>query len=190
MASASSRAKRVAPPCDGCRTQGASSARPATRPTVTTRRPAASCSANRTPVWTSSALGLRFAVSLPGWVGTAFQSSTSRSSPSSPRTRWTIVAVASAGPVPVSCRSDVNGTPETRAPRYPGASPTRRIGAPAREARYAARRARRSSALGPAAYWLNVRPMRARANSPTRSYATPLSMDTCPRWSSCVAASS
>ena len=27
-------------------------------------------------------------------------------------------------PRPVSCRSDVNGIPETRAPRYPAASPT------------------------------------------------------------------
>ena len=52
-----------------------------------------------------------------GWVGTMFHSSTSDSSPSSARTRWTIVAVASAGPVPVSWRSDVNGMPETRAPR-------------------------------------------------------------------------
>ncbi len=36
--------------------------------------------------------------------------------PSSASTRCTIVAVASAGPSPVSCRSDVNGIPEMRAP--------------------------------------------------------------------------
>lgn len=36
---------------------------------------------------------------------------------SSASTRWTIVAVASAGPAPVSWRSEVNGMPEIRAPR-------------------------------------------------------------------------
>jgi hypothetical protein len=30
---------------------------------------------------------------------------------------WTIVALASAGPLPVSWRSEVKGIPETRAPR-------------------------------------------------------------------------
>ena len=61
--------------------------------------------------------GARFDVAVPGGVGTTFQSSTRSPTPSSPSTRWTIVAVASAGPAPVSCRSDVNGMPETRAPR-------------------------------------------------------------------------
>ena len=37
--------------------------------------------------------------------------------PSSPSTRWTMVAVASPGPSPLSWRSLVNGIPETRAPR-------------------------------------------------------------------------
>ena len=37
--------------------------------------------------------------SSPGWVGTTFQSSTSSATPSSASTPWTIVAVASAGPV-------------------------------------------------------------------------------------------
>ena len=53
----------------------------------------------------------------PDASGTTFQSRTSFSTPSSARTRCTIVALASAGPVPVSCRSDVNGMPLTRAPR-------------------------------------------------------------------------
>ena len=52
-----------------------------------------------------------------GCVGTTFQQSVSSSSSSSASTRRTIVALASAGPRPVSCRSEVNGTPETRAPR-------------------------------------------------------------------------
>ena len=56
-------------------------------------------------------------VAVPGCVGTTFHSSTSSSSSSSARTRWTIVAVASPGPSPVSWRSEVNGMPETRAPR-------------------------------------------------------------------------
>ena len=53
----------------------------------------------------------------PGWVGTTFQSTTSSSRPSSARTRWTTVALTSAGPRPVSWRSEVNGIPLTRAPR-------------------------------------------------------------------------
>ena len=48
---------------------------------------------------------------------------------------WTIVAVASAGPVPVNWRSEVSGIPETRAPRQPGASATSRIDAPRRSSR-------------------------------------------------------
>ena len=40
-----------------------------------------------------------------------------RRPPSSTSVLWTIVALASAGPAPVTCRSDVNGSPETRAPR-------------------------------------------------------------------------
>jgi len=62
-------------------------------------------------------VGRRFELSLPGCVGTTFQSSTSSSTPSSASTRCTIVAVASAGPEPVSWRSDVKGMPLTRAPR-------------------------------------------------------------------------
>ena len=56
-------------------------------------------------------------IAVPGWVGTTFQRSTRSARPSSASTRCTIVAVASAGPVPVSWRSDVNGMPEMRAPR-------------------------------------------------------------------------
>ena len=73
-------------------------------------------------------VGGRFDVAVPGCVGTTFQSRTSSSRPSSPSTRWTMVALASAGPEPVSWRSDVNAIPLTRAPRYPAASPTTRIG--------------------------------------------------------------
>ena len=62
-------------------------------------------------------VGRRLDRSVPGWVGTTFQSSTWSARPSSASTRCTIVAVASAGPRPVSCRSEVNGIPETRAPR-------------------------------------------------------------------------
>ena len=65
----------------------------------------------------SARVGARFDVSLPGCVGTTFQSSTSSARPSSASARCTIVAVASAGPLPVSWRSEVNGMPETRAPR-------------------------------------------------------------------------
>ena len=59
----------------------------------------------------------------------AFQSSTCRSTPSSARVRWTMVALGSAGPDPVSLRGEVKGTPDRRAPFFPGASPTRAIGA-------------------------------------------------------------
>src|SRR5947207_1196936 len=45
------------------------------------------------------------------------EESTSSSTPSSASTRWTIVAAASAGPEPVSWRSEVKGIPLTRAPR-------------------------------------------------------------------------
>jgi len=105
------------------------------RPTATIRRPSASSRANGNPARTSAGVGGRFEVAVPGWVGTTFQSRTCPASPSSASTRWTIVAVASAGPEPVSWRSEVNGMPEIRAPRYPGASPTSRIGAPARASR-------------------------------------------------------
>ena len=53
----------------------------------------------------------------PGASGRRSRGGRSRSRPSSARTRCTIVAVASAGPDPVSCRSEVNGRPEIRAPR-------------------------------------------------------------------------
>ena len=68
----------------------------------------------------SSPVGRRFVSGSPGrcgCVGTRFQSRTEPSRPSSASTRWTIVALASAGPCPESCRSDVKGTPLTRAPR-------------------------------------------------------------------------
>ena len=60
-------------------------------------------------------VGRRFEVSVPGWVGTTFQQSASSSSSAS--VRRTIVALASAGPAPVSWRSDVKGIPDMRAPR-------------------------------------------------------------------------
>ena len=65
----------------------------------------------------SARVGWRFDSAVPGCVGTRFQSRTPSSSPSSASVRCTIVAVASAGPLPDSWRSDVNGIPETRAPR-------------------------------------------------------------------------
>ena len=62
-------------------------------------------------------VGGRFELSVPGCVGTTFQRRTSLSIPSSASTAWTMVAVASAGPVPVSWRSEVRGMPEMRVPR-------------------------------------------------------------------------
>ena len=68
---------------------------------------------------TSERVGRRFVDFVPGCVGTTFQRRTSSSSSSSRSTRCN-VAVDSAGPIPVSWRSDVNGMPETRAPQIPG----------------------------------------------------------------------
>src|ERR1041385_3044917 len=107
----------AAPPCDGWRTYGASSAAAASRPTAIAVRPCVSSSRNGEEAATSARVGRRFEVSLPGCVGTTFQSSTSSSTSSRASTRCTMVAVASAGPAPVSWRSDVNGIPLTRAPR-------------------------------------------------------------------------
>ena len=108
-----------APPWDGWRTYGAPSARSARRPTASTRRPSATRSTNGSPAAISAAVGRRFDDETPGrcgCVGTRFQSSTSSAIPSSASVRCTIVALSSAGPVPVSCRSEVNGIPETLAP--------------------------------------------------------------------------
>ena len=145
------------------------SAASATRPTGTTSRPTASSSRKGRAPAISVAFGRRFEAGSPGrcgCVGTTFQRRTSSSMQSSASTRWTIVAVASAGPVPVSCRSDVKGTPLTRAPRYPAASPTRRIGTSARCWRYAASR---SHKVVERAYWLNVAPIRATASRLTKT---------------------
>ena len=87
----------------------------ASRPTARTRRPRLSSSRNGSDFLTSAAVGRRFDVGVPGCVGTTFQQRAASSSSS--RVRRTIVAVASAGPLPDSWRSDVNGIPETRAPR-------------------------------------------------------------------------
>src|SRR5262249_54458476 len=125
----------VAPPCDGWRTYVPPRAACATRPTATTVRPAASCRATEMPAATSARVGRRAGPAAPGWVGTAFQSTTSSSQPRSASTRWTTVAVASAGPSPVSWRSEVSGMPDTRVPRYPGASPTTSTAALARSSR-------------------------------------------------------
>ena len=108
-----------APPWDGWRTYGAPSARSARRPTASTRRPSATRSTNGSPAAISAAVGRRFDDETPGrcgCVGTRFQSSTSSAIPSSASVRCTIVALSSAGPVPVSCRSEVNAIPETLAP--------------------------------------------------------------------------
>ena len=109
----------AAPPWDGWRTYGAPSARSARRPTASTRRPSATRSTNGSPAAISAAVGRRFEDATPGrcgCVGTRFQSSTSSAIPSSASVRCTIVALSSAGPVPVSCRSEVNAIPETLAP--------------------------------------------------------------------------
>ena len=50
----------------------------------------------------SARVGWRFDSAVPGCVGTRFQSRTPSSSPSSASVRCTIVAVASAGPLPDS----------------------------------------------------------------------------------------
>src|SRR4051812_11427863 len=114
----------VAPPWLGWRTYGASSAACATRPTAITVRPRASSRRNGREASTSVRVGRRFVSGCSGrcgWVGTTFQQSVCCSRPSSASVRRTIVAVASAGPRPVSWRSDVNGIPDTRAPRWPAA---------------------------------------------------------------------
>jgi len=72
----------------------------ASRPTATRRRLSASSSRKGREARISSRVGRRFDVSVPGWVGTAFQHKASSSS--SARTRCTTVAVASAGPLPLS----------------------------------------------------------------------------------------
>src|SRR4051794_30698114 len=99
--------KSAAPPWLGWRTYGAPRTASASRPPAITCRSRASSSANGSPAAISVALGGRFDVSVPGCVGTTFQSRTRSSIPSSVSTRWTIVALASAGPCPVSCRSEV-----------------------------------------------------------------------------------
>src|SRR5262249_5601786 len=125
----------VAPPCDGWRTYVPPRASCATRPTATIRRQPESSGANETPAAISARFGRRLERASPGCVGTAFQSSTSSSQPRSASTPWTTVAVASAGPSPVSWRSEVSGMPDTRVPRYPGASPTTSTAALARSSR-------------------------------------------------------
>ena len=109
----------AAPPCDGWRTYGPPSRACASRPIATTRRPSRELAEERRRCLDlGPRSGGRFELRrCRGCVGTTFQSRTSSSIPSSASVRWTIVAVASAGPLPVSWRSDVNGRPETRAPR-------------------------------------------------------------------------
>jgi hypothetical protein len=159
--------KARAPPCEGWRTWRPPSASFASRPTEITCRPIASRRANGRPAAISPRVGLRFPDSCPGCVGTTFQSRTCLSSSSSASARWTIVAVASAGPLPVSCRSEVSGIPETPVPRYPGASPTTRRCVSARSSRYPRRRSHSRNARCPSAYWLKVDPMRVDASSAT-----------------------
>ena len=101
----------------GWRTYGAAERACATRPTGDDAAAARELGAERRAASTPRGSARRFERSVPGCVGTTFQSRTSSAMPSSSSTRWTIVAVASAGPVPVSCRSEVNGMPETRVPR-------------------------------------------------------------------------
>ena len=66
-----------APPCDGCRTYGAPSVSAAIRPTAIDAPAACELDCERrSPAVISSREGARFVVSVPGWVGTMFQSST------------------------------------------------------------------------------------------------------------------
>ena len=114
------RAKAGGAAVRGWRTYVPPSASWAIRPTATTRRPRASSQANGSPAAISARVGRRFEASSPGWVGTTFQSSTSLPEaelgerPLHDRRRRL------GRPAPVSCRSEVNGIPDTRVPRYPG----------------------------------------------------------------------
>ena len=116
------RRNACAPPWDGWRTYGrAERAFRATRPTASDA-PAArrARSSERQPGRRPRrAVGAAVRVSRSPAGASARRSSrsTSSSRPSSASVRCTIVALASAGPVPVSCRSEVNGMPETLAPR-------------------------------------------------------------------------
>ena len=100
-ARSAARRTRAAPPWDGCRTYVAAE-RGVRDPADGDDPPADGELVARTPrpAATSAGVGRRFDVSVPGWVGTTFQSRTSSATPSSASTRWTIVAVASAGPRP------------------------------------------------------------------------------------------
>ena len=153
----------------GWRTYGASSAAAASRPTAIATRPRVTSSRNGAAASTSARVGRAIRASrVPGCVGTTFQSSTSSSTPSPASTRWTIVALASAGPEPVSWRSDVNANPaDARAavagrladeddPRVgarrrdsreaaPAGAPSRRTGCTSRRSRAAASRSTSSS---------------------------------------------
>ena len=94
--------KAAAPPCDGCRTYGAAERRvrePADRRRRGGRARARRRTRGRRRSRPASAAGSSAgAPGRCGCVGTRFQSSTASASPSSASTRWTIVAVASAGP--------------------------------------------------------------------------------------------
>src|SRR5579862_1087309 len=72
----------AAPPCEGWRTYGATSAAAANRPTPIATRPLVSSARNGADASTSALVGRRFEALSPGWVGTTFQSSTSSSTPS------------------------------------------------------------------------------------------------------------
>ena len=120
--SLSERRRQPSPKRRGAAARGMADVRPAdarwaTLPIAITRRPSESSARNGAPASISTRVGGRFELSVPGCVGTTFQRRTSLSIPSSASTAWTMVAVASAGPVPVSWRSEVRGMPEMRVPR-------------------------------------------------------------------------
>lgn len=85
-----------------------------------------------------------------GWKGTTFQSSTASDKPKSASPRCILVAVTSAAlpspRPPYRVISSVNGTPDNRAPRWPGASPTNRNGASHCFSKYAPSAAMRRAA--------------------------------------------
>ena len=143
----------AAPPCDGWRTPGPPSARSADRPTGTTRRPRRSRARNGSPAAISARVGAPVRAGSPGRADASGRGSRAARLPRArarASMRWTIVAVASAGPVPrelalggerhaAHTRAAIAGAPRRRA----GASRRARVEVRARAGRRRARPARR-----------------------------------------------
>ena len=102
----------------GWRTYGPPSRACASLPTAITRRPSESSARNGALASISARVGAPVRARGARDASARRSRGGRRSRSRAPRaTAWTIVAVASAGPVPVSCRSEVRGMPETRVPR-------------------------------------------------------------------------